>query len=74
MSTSSLFFAYLLTLLVGLTLLAIYSEFQRRRFRPSRSADRVFRCEHCGAVYTDDADVDRSRCSQCGTSNEAIEF
>jgi predicted Zn-ribbon and HTH transcriptional regulator len=32
------------------------------------------RCEKCGFVYTDDPDVDRSRCSQCGKSNEAIEF
>ena len=26
------------------------------------------------AVYTDDPDVDRSRCSQCGKSNTAIQF
>ncbi len=74
MSCSSLVFAYLVCLLAGLAILAIYSELRSRRFRPSRSADRIFRCEKCGLVYTDDADVDRSRCSQCGTSNEAIKF
>jgi predicted Zn-ribbon and HTH transcriptional regulator len=57
--------------LCGLT---IYSEMRRRRFRPSASEDRIFRCENCGLVYTDDPDVDRSRCSQCGRLNEAIEF
>jgi TonB family protein len=36
--------------------------------------DRVFRCTKCGSVYTDDPDVDRSRCVQCGQLNEAIEF
>ena len=34
----------------------------------------VVACEKCGFVYTDDADVDRSRCSQCGALNEAITF
>ena len=36
--------------------------------------DRVFRCTKCGLVYTDDADVDRSRCTQCGKLNEPIVF
>ena len=38
------------------------------------SEDRIFRCGRCGYVYTDDPDVDRSRCSQCGQPNEAIRF
>jgi DNA-directed RNA polymerase subunit RPC12/RpoP len=38
------------------------------------SDDRVFRCVKCAYVYTDDPDVDRSRCQQCGTLNEAIKF
>jgi len=33
-----------------------------------------FRCQTCGYVYTDDADVDRSRCAQCGKLNEPIVF
>jgi protein-arginine kinase activator protein McsA len=74
MSADKLIFAYLFSLLAGLSVLAIYSELRSRRFRPSRSPDRIFRCEKCGALYTDDADVARSRCSQCGTANEAIVF
>jgi len=74
MSAAKLIFTYLLSLLAALSFLAIYSEFRSRRFRPSRSPDRIFRCERCGALYTDDADVARSRCSQCGTLNQAIVF
>jgi hypothetical protein len=74
MSTASLIFAYVALLLAALCGLTIYSEMRRRRFRPAASEDRIFRCEHCGLVYTDDPDVDRSRCSQCGKLNEAIEF
>ena len=33
-----------------------------------------FAAQNCGYVYTDDADVDRSRCSQCGKLNEPIVF
>jgi hypothetical protein len=61
-------------LLVALCGLGIYSELRRRRFHPTASADRIFRCLDCGLVYTDDADVDRSRCSQCGKLNEPIAF
>jgi predicted Zn-ribbon and HTH transcriptional regulator len=46
----------------------------RRRFRPTHSEDRIFRCKKCGYVYTDDPDVDRSRCIQCGKLNEPIVF
>ena len=74
MAISTLIFSYVTLLLGGLVALTIYSDMQRRRFRPSASEDRIFRCEKCGFVYTDDPDVDRSRCSQCGKSNEAIEF
>ena len=49
-------------------------EIRSRRFGPARKQDRIFRCERCGSVYTDDADVDRSRCSQCGTLNEPFQF
>jgi predicted Zn-ribbon and HTH transcriptional regulator len=47
---------------------------RRRRFWPTHSEDRIFRCKNCGYVYTDDPDVDRSRCTQCGKLNEPIEF
>ena len=74
MTADSLIFAYTVSLLAGLSCLAVYLEMRRRRFGPSAEADRIFRCEKCGLVYTDDADVERSRCSQCGRLNEAIKF
>jgi protein-arginine kinase activator protein McsA len=74
MSAETLIRAYVLSLLAALSLLAVYSDIRSRRFRPAREKDRIFRCESCGSVYTDDADVDRSRCAQCGTLNEPIQF
>jgi hypothetical protein len=74
MSISNLIFTYVTVLLAGLTGAAIYSELRRRQFEPTPSEDRIFRCRRCGYVYTDDPDVDRSRCSQCGQMNQAIEF
>jgi rubrerythrin len=74
MSIPDLILTYVIVLLGGLAAVGIYSEFRRRRFEPTASEDRVFRCERCGYVYTDDPDVDRSRCSQCGRMNDAFEF
>jgi hypothetical protein len=74
MSAQTLLLAYVVSLLAALSLLAVYSEIRSRRFRPAREQDRIFRCGRCGSVYTDDADVDRSRCSQCGTLNEPMQF
>ncbi|HEX3626309.1 MAG TPA: hypothetical protein VH280_12880 [Verrucomicrobiae bacterium] len=74
MSSSMLIVIYVAGLLGALCCLGIYSEMRRHRFGPGRSQDRIFRCTKCGSVYTDDPDVDRSRCSQCGKLNEPIEF
>jgi hypothetical protein len=74
MSNEGLIVIYVFSMLAGLSVLAIYSEIRNRRFGPARKQDRIFRCERCASVYTDDADVDRSRCSQCGTLNEPYEF
>ena len=74
MSADALLFVYVVSLLTAVAFAALYSEMRSRRFRQPESQDRVFRCEKCGFVYTDDADVDRSRCSQCGTLNAAIKF
>jgi hypothetical protein len=74
MSVYALILTYAISLLAALIGVAIYTEFRNRRFEPTPSKDRVFRCKRCAFVYTDDADVDRSRCSQCGRMNEAIEF
>ena len=69
----------LIEVYVGLTLgalcvVGIFSELRRRRFGPAHPEDRVFRCQNCGYVYTDDPDVDRSRCVHCGKLNEPIVF
>jgi rubrerythrin len=70
----ALIFWYVTLLLGLLTLVALYYEMRRKRFEPMRSEDHVFRCENCGFVYTDDADVDRSRCPQCGRLNTVFKF
>lgn len=74
MTPEALLFGYVVVLLGGLAVLAFYTERRQRRFGPRPSDDRIFRCDRCGFVYTDDPDVDRSRCQQCGTLNEAIRF
>jgi hypothetical protein len=74
MSTPDLILTYVVALLGALVGVGIYSEQRLRRFEPTPSEDRIFRCSRCGYVYTDDPDVDRSRCSQCGETNKAIEF
>lgn len=74
MTIPALILAYVVGLLAALLGLGLYSEMRRRRFKPAPNEDRIFRCAGCGYVYTDDPDVDRSRCAQCGKLNEAIEF
>jgi hypothetical protein len=74
MPIHNLILTYVIVLLAALTAVGIYAELRRRRFEPTPSEDRIFRCRRCGYVYTDDPDVDRSRCSQCGQINEAIQF
>jgi len=74
MSNEALILGYVLSLLAALSVLSIYSELRSRRFGPARKQDRIFRCEQCASVYTDDADVDRSRCTICGTLNKPYEF
>ncbi len=74
MSSSHLIVAYVIAALSALAAAAVYAELRRRRFEPTATLDRIFRCRKCGYVYTDDADVVRSRCSQCGQMNDAIQF
>ena len=69
-----LILAYVVVLLGGLAAVGIFNEFRQQRFKPTASKDRIFRCATCGYVYTDDPDVDRSRCTQCGKMNDAIVF
>jgi rubredoxin len=51
-----------------------FVERQRRRFEIEPSEDSIFRCRKCRYVYTDDPEVDRSRCPECGAVNEAFHF
>ena len=74
MTTDQLIFLYVASLLAALSVVVIYSELRRKRFEPLPSEDHIFRCEDCAFVYTDDADVDRSRCPQCGKTNEVFSF
>jgi predicted Zn-ribbon and HTH transcriptional regulator len=74
MSTVAIITGYVIAGIVVLGLLAIIDERQRRRFMATPSPDHIFRCSRCAYVYTDDNDVDRSRCPQCGTLNEEIKF
>jgi len=74
MTPDALLFGYTVILLLSVAVAALYSERRRRWFGPRPSDDHVFRCVECGYVYTDDPDVDRSRCQQCGRLNEAVKF
>jgi predicted Zn-ribbon and HTH transcriptional regulator len=74
MAADALILVYVTTVLAALAVVALYSTMRSRKFEPTPSKDHVFRCAKCGFVYTDDPDVDRSRCSQCGKMNEAIKF
>jgi len=74
MSIDAALFLYFFCLLAGLCFVGIYYELRGRRFEPTPTEDHIFRCERCAFVYTDDPDVDRSRCPQCGTTNEKITF
>ena len=67
---------FLVILLLAITLLARYTRRRRSVFEPGPVRDRVFRYadEECGLDYTDDADVETSRCPQCGRMNESVRF
>lgn len=74
MRFETLIFLYVAILLGVLFGVGWYAEQRRRRFGFTPSEDRIFRCHGCGFVYTDDADVDRSRCPHCSKANDAITF
>ena len=57
MSADWLIVIYVALALGALCALGIYLETRRRRFWPTHTEDRIFRCANCGYVYTDDADV-----------------
>ena len=64
-----------MTLIVAVVgVFSVLGEFRRRRIGADVSQDSVFRCVRCTSVYTDDGAVERSRCPQCGKTNEAFRF
>ena len=74
MAPDGLIFSYVAVLLAAIATIAVLHERQRRRFEPERTEDHIFRCRKCSYVYTDDEDVELSRCPHCGTANEVVEF
>ena len=74
MAIEGIILAYVTVLMGIVATVAVLYERRRRRFEPEPNEDHLFRCRKCSYVYTDDPDVDRSRCQQCGTLNEAIKF
>ncbi len=74
MPLEQVIFIYVFGLLGALALLALWNEHRRRGFETLNNDDKVFRCDRCGMVYTDDSDVDRSRCPQCGRTNDPFEY
>jgi predicted Zn-ribbon and HTH transcriptional regulator len=73
MSTDGLIFGYVVVLLAALSAVAIFRA-SAAAVRTNPERDNIFRCEKCSFVYTDDSDVERSRCPQCGTVNNVIKF
>ena len=74
MNPSELIFAFLLVLLAGWAAVAYYTRRPESDFTPESSGDQVFRCDECDYVYTDDADVERSLCPECGRMNNSVQF
>ncbi len=74
MTPESIIALWVALLLAALGSFALADEFRRRRIGSDVSQDQVFRCVRCGSVYTDDPEVERSRCPQCGKTNEAVRF
>lgn len=74
MSLDGIIFTYVTVLVAAITGIAVLYERRRRRFEPEPTEDHLFRCRKCSYVYTDDSDVELSRCPHCGTSNEVVEF
>ena len=74
MPPETLLTLYVLGLLGALGFIAFRSELKRRRIEREVSEDRIFRCADCSLVYTDDANVERSRCPNCGRTNVPFAF
>lgn len=73
-SPEHLIVAWTLMVLGALATVALWDERVRRRVGADISEDRIFRCAQCSLVYTDDPEVDRSRCPGCGRTNSPVQF
>ena len=74
MLTSEVIFLFLFVLLSGWAVVAFYTRRQDVKFDHAASHDHVFRCGGCEYVYTDDGDVERSLCPECGKMNNSVQF
>ena len=74
MLTSEVIFLFLIVLLAGWAVVAFYTRRQDVKFDHAASHDHVFWCEGCKYVYTDDGDVERSLCPECGKMNNSVQF
>lgn len=74
MSPENLIAFWVLGVLSALAVVVLHNNLQRRRIDREVSEDRIFRCANCSLVYTDDSQVDRSRCPGCGRTNIPFEF
>lgn len=74
MPFQTLILAYTVSFLAAVSAIALHCAMRRKRFEPTPSEDRVFRCKRCEFVYTDDPGVDFSRCPRCGTHNHWFKF
>ena len=74
MLISDIIFLYLIVMLVGWAVVAFYARRQVVKFDHATGHDHVFCCEGCEYVYTDDGDVERSLCPECGKMNNSVQF
>ena len=74
MSPQYLILFFLFFHLAGGGLAAFYLRRQSADFKPEPSGDTIFECEACDHFYTDDSDVERSLCPECGKMNCPVQF
>jgi len=74
MTPDQIIWLYFLLALAGLGGVSALHAIRKKRFDPESTSDHIYRCARCAMVYTDDVDVDLSRCPQCSEMNEPMRF
>ena len=74
MTPDQLIWVYVFAGMLGLSGVAVMSAIHRKRFDPEPTSDHIYRCTQCAMVYTDDVDVELSKCPQCGEMNEPMQY